>query len=120
MDNIVDKVIHSYDQKVPPGLRKKVSNYFSLLKSAGKTDEELITLGRAYLKEHLEPDTRFSGCWVAASVKAPTQSERPRPSPAAAGEHAHRVRQKGVAPLAIGSFRMWFPVQPILIVGHIV
>lgn len=62
MDNIVDKVIHSYDQKIPPGLRKKVSNYFSLLKSAGKTDEELITLGRAYLKEHLEPDTRFSGC----------------------------------------------------------
>jgi hypothetical protein len=39
-----------------------MSNYISLLASTGKTDEQLLQLGKAYLKEIQNPDPRYSGC----------------------------------------------------------
>jgi len=36
--------------------------YLKLLASTGKTEEQLLQLGSAYLKETLSPDPRYSGC----------------------------------------------------------
>jgi hypothetical protein len=62
MKNIVERVLHSCDQEVARDVRGKISNYIGLLASTGKTDEQLVALGVAYLKELLEPDPRYSGC----------------------------------------------------------
>lgn len=61
MNNIVEKVLSSFDKDVS-GARAKVRNYLSLLASTGKSEQQLLAFGRAYLKEMLEPDSRYSGC----------------------------------------------------------
>jgi hypothetical protein len=62
MSDIVEKVLSSYGRDVSGSERGKVSNYIALLASTGKTDEQLVAFGTAYLKEILEPDPRYSGC----------------------------------------------------------
>jgi hypothetical protein len=61
MDDILEKVLSSYGEGVN-GAREKVRNYLNLLASTGKTEQQLLAFGAAYLKEILEPDPRYSGC----------------------------------------------------------
>jgi hypothetical protein len=61
MNDIVEKVLSSYGKDASYA-REKLKNYLALLASAGKTDEQLLTFGIAYLKEIFEPDQRYSGC----------------------------------------------------------
>jgi len=60
MNDIVEKVLA--DHPLGPEAREKVSNYIVLLASTGKTARQLERLGKAYLREILEPDPRYSGC----------------------------------------------------------
>ncbi len=61
MNEIVDKVLRSADPSVGFEAREKVKNYIGLLASAGKSASELEAYGKAYLKEILKPDSRYSG-----------------------------------------------------------
>ena len=61
VDNIVDSVVSSYGREVSGQTQEKLLNYIRLLASTGKTDEQLLTLGAAYLREALEPDSRYTG-----------------------------------------------------------
>lgn len=61
MDNIVDTVVSSYGGEVSGLTQERLLNYIRLLASAGKTDEQLLAFGRAYLREILQPDPRYSG-----------------------------------------------------------
>ena len=61
MNDLVEGILRSFDTDAN-GSREKVRHYLGLLASTGKTDEQLFRLGIAYLKEILEPDTRYSGC----------------------------------------------------------
>ena len=61
MNELVERILGSFAADVS-GLRQKVRNYLGMLASTGKTDDQLFALGTAYLKELLEPDTRYSGC----------------------------------------------------------
>jgi hypothetical protein len=61
MNDIVEKVLSSYGNDVS-NAREKLKSYLGLLASAGKSDEQLLTFGAAYLKEILDPDPRYSGC----------------------------------------------------------
>ncbi len=61
MNDIVEHVLSSFDQDASDA-REKLRKYLGLLASTGKTDEELLYFGTAYLKEILEPDARYSGC----------------------------------------------------------
>jgi hypothetical protein len=61
MNHIVEKVMNTCGQD-GIGTREKVRNYISLLASTGRSDEQLLVLGIAYLREILEPDPRYSGC----------------------------------------------------------
>ena len=62
MDNIVDRVLSSASHSVGLEAREKVANHIGLLASTGKTDRQLERFGRAYLREILKPDPRYSGC----------------------------------------------------------
>ena len=62
MDNIVDSVVSSYSGEVSGLTQEKLLNYIRLLASTGKTDEQLLLFGTAYLQEALEPDPRYTGC----------------------------------------------------------
>ena len=62
MDNIVNSVVRSYDGEVNGPSQERLLNYIRLLASTGKTDEQLVVFGTAYLREILEPDPRYSGC----------------------------------------------------------
>ena len=62
MDNIVNSVVRSYDGEVNGLSQERLLNYIRLLASTGKTDEQLVVFGTAYLREILEPDPRYSGC----------------------------------------------------------
>jgi hypothetical protein len=62
MKDIVERILHSCDREVARSARRKINNYIDLLASTGKTDEQLVALGAAYLKELLEPDPCYSGC----------------------------------------------------------
>ncbi len=62
MDNIVDSVVSSYSGEVSGLTQEKLLNYIRLLASTGKTDEQLLLFGSAYLQEVLEPDPRYTGC----------------------------------------------------------
>jgi hypothetical protein len=62
MSDIVEKVLSSAGQAVSFEAREKVRNYIGLLASTGKTSRQLERFGKAYLKEILEPDPRYSGC----------------------------------------------------------
>jgi len=61
MNDIVEKVLSSYGKDMSDA-REKLRNYLDLLASAGKTDEQLLAFGIAYLQEILEPNPRYSGC----------------------------------------------------------
>ena len=62
MENIVDSVVRSYGAEVNGPTQEKLFNYIRLLASTGVSDEELLTFGRAYLREILEPNPRYTGC----------------------------------------------------------
>lgn len=62
MNAILDNIFRSFHRDLDETDRRKVSNYVRLLASTGKTDEQLIELGKAYLDETLNPDRRYSGC----------------------------------------------------------
>ena len=60
MNDVVERILSSYGRDVSSA-RERVRNYLALLASAGKTEEELIAFGTAYLSEILDPDPRYSG-----------------------------------------------------------
>jgi hypothetical protein len=62
MNEIVEKVLNAAGHSVGLEAREKVRNYIGLLASTGKTERQLERFGRAYLKEILHPDSRYSGC----------------------------------------------------------
>ena len=62
LQNIVESVVRSYAAEVSEPAKEKLFNYIRLLASTGITDEKLLTFGRAYLKEILKPDPRYTGC----------------------------------------------------------
>ena len=62
LDKIVNHVVSSFDREVSGPARDRLLNYIRLLASTGKTDEQLLALGAAYLREVVEPDRRYSGC----------------------------------------------------------
>jgi hypothetical protein len=62
MSDLIRSVLQSCGHEVTATAQARVCNYIHLLASAGKTDEQLIELGRAYLEEILNPDSRYSGC----------------------------------------------------------
>lgn len=62
MNHIVERVLSSADPGVEPEAREKVINYMRLLASTGLTSRQLERFGRAYIRELLRPDRRYSGC----------------------------------------------------------
>jgi hypothetical protein len=58
----VETILMAEEKDVSRTARKKLANYLSLLVSTGKTDEQLLIFGTAYLNEIREPDSRYSGC----------------------------------------------------------
>ena len=62
LDIIVDNVVSSYGGEVSETTQERLLNYVRLLASTGKTDDQLLAFGMAYLREILEPDPRYSGC----------------------------------------------------------
>ena len=62
LDNIVNNVVSSYGGEVSELTQERLLNYMRLLAATGKTDEQLVAFGTAYLREILEPDPRYSGC----------------------------------------------------------
>lgn len=62
MNDIVDTILQALDRDIGETAHGKVRNYINLLASTGKTDEQLVALGRAYLDEILNPNPRYSGC----------------------------------------------------------
>jgi hypothetical protein len=62
MNNIADAVLRSLGCDANELTHRKVRHYIDPLASTGKSEEQLIFLGRAYLKEILNPDARYSGC----------------------------------------------------------
>ena len=62
MNEIVERVLSSASHSVGSEAREKVRNYISLLASTGKTEQQLVQFGKAYLKEMSQPDPRYSGC----------------------------------------------------------
>jgi hypothetical protein len=61
MDSIVESVVSTYGREVCGRTQEKLLNYMRLLASTGKTDQQLLTFGTAYLQEVLEPDPRYTG-----------------------------------------------------------
>ena len=62
MNEIVERVLSSTALAGHPDARDKVKHYIGLLASTGKSPGQLEAYGKAYLKEILEPDSRYSGC----------------------------------------------------------
>jgi hypothetical protein len=61
-DDIVDRVVSSSGCVVSMPTHDRLLNYLRLMASTGKSEEQLVRLGSAYLKETLHPDPRYSGC----------------------------------------------------------
>jgi hypothetical protein len=59
---LVDRVLTSAGQSVRSDTREKVENYIDLLASTGKSPKQLVRYGKAYLREMLKADPRYSGC----------------------------------------------------------
>ena len=62
LQNIVDRVVRSHGAEVSRPTQEKLFNYIRLLASTGIPDEKLLSFGRAYLREILKPDPRYTGC----------------------------------------------------------
>ncbi len=60
--DIVEAILKSSDGEARKDFYGKISNYIGLLASTGKTEEQLLVLGKAYLDEILNPDPRYTGC----------------------------------------------------------
>jgi len=61
-DDIVDRVLSSSGCVVSMPTHDRLLKYLRLMASTGKSEEQLVRLGSAYLKETLRPDPRYSGC----------------------------------------------------------
>lgn len=61
-DDIVDRVVRSSGYVVGMPTHDRLSKYLRLMASTGKSEEQLVRLGSAYLRETLYPDPRYSGC----------------------------------------------------------
>jgi hypothetical protein len=61
LQNIVDRVVRSYGAEVSGPTQEKLFN-IRLLASTGIPDEKLLMFGRAYLREILKPNRRYTGC----------------------------------------------------------
>jgi hypothetical protein len=61
-DDIVDRIVSSSGHVISIPTYDKLLKYLRLMASTGKSEEQLIRLGSAYLKEALHPDPRYSGC----------------------------------------------------------
>ena len=61
-DDIVDRVVSSSGCVVSMPTHDRLLKYLRLMASTGKSEEQLVRLGSAYLKETLHPDPRYSGC----------------------------------------------------------
>lgn len=61
MNDVVDRILRSSSHEVAVVTRQKVANYIDLLASTGKTKRQLMRYGSAYLKEIIQPDSRYSG-----------------------------------------------------------
>lgn len=63
MSRDVDDVVRSLEGAVvEEAVLRKVRNYIELMASTGQSNEQLVVLGQAYLKEILHHDPRYSGC----------------------------------------------------------
>jgi hypothetical protein len=63
MNQVLDDVVRSLEGAVvEEAVLRKVNNYIRLMASTGQSNEQLVVLGQAYLKEILHPDPRYSGC----------------------------------------------------------
>jgi hypothetical protein len=62
VNDAVETILIAEEKDVGRIARRKLANYLSLLASTGKTDEQLLIFGTAYLNEIREPDSRYSGC----------------------------------------------------------
>ena len=60
--DIADRILRSSELVVTMTAEDKLLKYLKLLASTGKTEEQLLQLGSAYLNETLKPDPRYSGC----------------------------------------------------------
>ena len=58
LKNIVDSFVSLHWAEVSGPTQERLLNYIQLLASTGETNEQLPTLGAAYLKEIVEPDRR--------------------------------------------------------------
>ena len=61
-DDIVDRVVSSSGCALSMPTHDRLLKYLRLMASTGKSEEQLVRLGSAYLKEALHPDPRYSGC----------------------------------------------------------
>ena len=62
MNEIIERVLSSADPSVSLEAREKVRHYLGLLASTGKSNLQLEQFGRAYLREMMKPDPRYTGC----------------------------------------------------------
>jgi hypothetical protein len=61
--NIVENVVNSHGHEVSGPSKQRLLKYIRLLASTGIADEQqLLVLGKAYLKEISQPDSRYTGC----------------------------------------------------------
>jgi hypothetical protein len=60
--DILEVILQSLEGDAGEIVAGKVRYYIELLASTGKTEEQLVALGKAYLHEILNPDPRYSGC----------------------------------------------------------
>lgn len=60
MKEILDRILT--DQPAAVEARERVRNYIGLLASTGLTDRQLFHYGKAYLRELIKPDSRYTGC----------------------------------------------------------
>jgi hypothetical protein len=61
-DDIVDRVVSSSGHVVTMPTHDRLLKYLRLMASTGKSEDQLVKLGSAYLKEAMDPDPRYSGC----------------------------------------------------------
>jgi hypothetical protein len=63
VENIVENVVNSHGHEVSVPSKQRLLKYIRLLASTGIADEQqLLVLGKAYLKEISQPDARYTGC----------------------------------------------------------
>ena len=61
-NDIVDRVLSSAGHVVTVPTHDRLLKYLRLMASTGKSEDQLVKLGAAYLKEAMNPDPRYTGC----------------------------------------------------------